>query len=141
MLVHIPKYHGFAELLVTDEHGNEIGVAVADRVFDVLDDRGAQESSRRVSVRNKALTKLAKSAPDINVGAELIAYGQKQVPVVPNEPDATISVARPGSQQRALPPVEIERRSRQQRDEELRRLNAETSVIFAQMNKARRGGS
>lgn len=141
VIVHIPKYHGFAELLVTDERGNEIGVAVADRIFDVLDDRGAQESSRRVSIRNKAITKLARSAPDIDVGAELIAYGQNQVPVVPNKPDATISVARSGSQQRALPPVEIERRSRQQRDEELRRQNAETSAIFAQMNKARRDAS
>jgi len=141
VLVHIPTYHGFAELLVTDERGNEIGVAVADRAFDVLDDRGAQESSRRVSIRNKALTKLARSAPDIDVGAELIGYGQKQVPVVPNDPDATVSVARPGSQQRASPPVGIDWRSRQQRDEELRRQNAETSAIFAQMNKARRSGA
>jgi len=138
VIVHIPKYHGFAELLVTDERGNEIGVAVADRAFD---DRGAQESSRRVSIRNKALTTLAKSVPDINVGAELIAYDQKQVPVVPNEPGAIISVARPGPRQRALPLVEIERRSRPEQDEELRRKNAETSAIFAQMNEGRRGGS
>lgn len=135
VLVHIPKYHGFAELLVTDERGNEIGVAVADRAFDVLDDRGAQESSRRVSIRNKALTKLDKSAPDIDVGAELIAYGQMQVPVIPNEPDATISVTRPGSQKRALPPVEVERRSRLEQDEELRRQNSEASAIFAQIKR------
>lgn len=135
VLVHIPKYHGFAELLVTDERGNEIGVAVADRAFDVLDDRGAQESSRRVSIRNKALTKLAKSAPDIDVGAELIAYGQRQVPVIPNDPDATISVTRPGSQKRALPPVEVERRSRLEQDEELRRQNSEASAIFAQIKR------
>jgi hypothetical protein len=135
VLVHIPKYHGFAELLVTDERGNEIGVAVADRAFDVLDDRGAQESSRRVSIRNKALTKLDKSAPDIDVGAELIAYGQRQVPVIPNEPDATISVTRPGSQKRALPPVEVERRSRLEQDEELRRQNSEASAIFAQIKR------
>lgn len=134
VVAHVPKYHGFAELLVTDEQGNEIGIAVADRQFDVLDERGAKESARRQSVRNKALTKLGKSVPDINVGAELIAYGKKHQPVEPNEPDATISVTRPGSQRRAILPVEAERKSRQQRDEELRRENEERSAIFAQMN-------
>ncbi|MGV8936991.1 MAG: hypothetical protein ACOH2J_07685 [Allorhizobium sp.] len=136
VVVHIPKYHGFAELLVTDESGHEIGIAVADQAFDVLDERGSKESARRVTVRNKALTKLGKSVPDIDVGAELIAYGRKQSPVIPNEPDATISVTRPGSQRRAILPVEAERKSRQQRDDELRRENEQASAIFAQMRLA-----
>lgn len=133
VIAHVPKYHGFAELRITDERGAEIGIAVADQVFDVLDERGAKESARRNSVRNKALTKLGRSAPDIDVGAELIDFGQKQLPVVPNEPDATISVTRPGSQRRALPPVAVEANARQKRDEELRRQNNEMSEIFAQM--------
>ncbi|TXH81902.1 MAG: hypothetical protein E6Q77_07265 [Rhizobium sp.] len=136
VIAHIPKYHGFAELLVTDEHGAEIGIAVADREFEVLDERGAQESARRKSVRNKALTKLGKSAPDIDVGAELIDYGRKQLPVIANEPDATISVNRPGSQRRAILPVEAERNSRLQQDEELRRQNNAASAIFAQIQRS-----
>ncbi|MGG7517670.1 helix-turn-helix domain-containing protein [Allorhizobium undicola] len=138
VLVHIPKYHGFAELLITDEHGVEIGTAVADRAFDVLDERGAKESARRVSKRNKALTKLGKSVPDIDVGAELIAYGQKQLPVVPNEPDATISVARPGSQRRAILPVPAENQSRMKEEEYLRTENDAARALMAKLTSSRK---
>lgn len=141
VIVHIPKYHGFAELLVTDEHGNQIGIAVADEPYNVLDERGAKESAHRISVRNKALTKLGKSVPDIDVGAELIEYGRKQEPVIPNEPDATISVERPGSQRRALPPVASDRRSQAQKDEELRRRNAEISAIYSGSATPKRNAS
>lgn len=133
VIVHIPKYHGFGELLVTDEYGAEIGIAVADREFHVLDERGAQESARRTRIRNKAITDLRQIAPPIDVGAEIVRYGRSQLPVVPNEPDGTISVSRPGSQRRAILPVEAERTSRMQQDEELRRQNRAASEIFAQM--------
>lgn len=133
VMFHIPKYHGFGELLVTDEHGAEIGIAVADREFHVLDERGAQESARRTRIRNKAITDLRQIAPPLDVGAEIVRYGRSQVPVTPNEADATISVSRPGSQRRAILPVEAERTSCMQQDEELRRQNRAASEIFAQM--------
>lgn len=133
VIAHIPKYHGFGELLITDEHGAEIGIAVADREYGVLDHRGARESARRKSIRNKALTQLDRSVPSIDVGAELIAYGKKHLPVTPNEPDATISVSRPGSERRAILPVEAERASRKQQDEELRQRNRAESEIYKQM--------
>lgn len=139
VIVHIPKYHGFAELLITDEHGAEIGIAVADRAFDVLDERGAKESARRVSIRSKALTNLGKTVPDINVGAELIAFGQNQLPVVPNEPNGTISVNRPGSQRRARLPIAAESMSHIKQDEELRRANEERSAIFERMRLPGKG--
>ncbi|MCL7998270.1 helix-turn-helix domain containing protein [Brucella sp. 21LCYQ03] len=138
VLVHIPKYHGFAELLVTDEAGNHIGIAIRDRAFDVLDTRGAKESARRVSLRNKALTRLAKSVPDIDVGAELIAYGAKQLPVVPNAPDGVISVNSAASVKRALLPVAPEQKSREQMEEEQRIIDEARSALVragAAMNR------
>lgn len=133
VLVHIPKYHGFGELLITDESGEIIGTAVADREFDVLDERGAKESARRVSIRNKALRDLDKSVPTIDVGAEIVAYGRAQTAVIPNPPRGTITVDRTASQRRAKLPIAAEARSRLQQDEELRRQNEEARAIMAQM--------
>lgn len=132
VIAHVPKYHGFAELRITDEDGNDIGIAVSDRQFDVLDERGAKESARRGSIRNKALTKLAKSVPTIDVGAELIEFGRKQLPVVPNEPDATISINQPGSQRRAILPVAVDSLDAQRRDDEIRRSNDEAVSLLSQ---------
>ena len=133
VMVHVPKYHGFGELLITGEDGAAIGVAVADREFDVLDERGAKESARRVSVRNKALRDLDRSVPTIDVGAEIVAYGQAQPAVIPNAPHGTISVDRAGSQRRAKLPIAADTRSRLQQDEELRRRNEESSAIMAKI--------
>jgi hypothetical protein len=132
VIAHVPKYHGFAELRITDEDGNDIGIAVSDKQFDVLDERGAKESARRTSLRAKALTKLAKSVPSIDVGAELIEFGRKQLPVVPNEPDATISVNQPGSQRRAILPVAVDSLDAQRRDDEIRRSNDEAVSLLSQ---------
>ncbi|MGI8399859.1 hypothetical protein ACRYWZ_26155 [Agrobacterium deltaense] len=132
VIAHVPKYHGFAELRITDEDGNDIGIAVSDRQFDVLDERGAKESARRGSIRNKALTKLAKSVPTLDVGAELIEFGRKQLPVVPNEPDATISIDQPGSQRRAILPVAVNSQDAQRRDDEIRRSNDEAVSLLSQ---------
>ena len=133
VIAHIPKYHGFAELLVTDEHGAEIGIAVADRTFDVLDERGAMESARRISLRSKALTKLARSVPDIDVGAELISYGKKHLPVIPNEPGATIYVTRPGGQRRAVLPIPAANQSRIKEEERLRAENEHANSLMAKL--------
>lgn len=103
VIVHIPRYHGFSALRVTDGQGNEIGIATSDRPFEVLDQRGAQESARRGSLRNRAITALGKTVPDIDIGQELVRFGQRQAPVIPNAPDAVISVNRTGHDGLALP--------------------------------------
>ncbi|WP_137128909.1 Mu transposase C-terminal domain-containing protein [Rhizobium sp. FY34] len=136
VLVHVPVYHGFSEVLVTDINGNEIGVAVADRAFDVLDARGAKESARRKSIRNKALTELSKPIPTVDVGAALIAYGQKQLPVVPNEPDGVISVNRTASSKRAMLPVSPEKKNRQKADEEQRLIDEARAAFAASTRRA-----
>lgn len=136
VLVHVPIYHGFSEVLVTDLNGNEIGIAVADREFNALDARGAKESARRKSVRNKALTNLKKSAPEIDVGAALIEYGQKQMPVAPNEPDGVISVSRSASSKRAMLPVPPSKKTREQAEEEQRAVDEARAMLAASARKA-----
>lgn len=133
--VHIPKFHSFGELLITDANGNMIGVAVADQEYHVLDPRGAQESSRRDKVRKSKLREMDRSVADVDVGAELIAFGRSAETVVPNAPDAMISVNRAGSGKLALPPVPVNKSSRQYQDDELRRANddalAKLTEIFS----------
>lgn len=138
VLVHVPKFHGFAEVLVTDEKGATIGIAVADQAFDVLDERGAKESARRTSVRNKALTKLGKSVPKLDVGAELIAFGEKQLPVVPNPTDDVISVSQGTGQRRAILPVAYAANSRLVEEERLRAENLHATELMAKLVNPRR---
>lgn len=138
VLVHIPKYHGFEELLITDEYENRIGIAVSDRAFHVLDERGAKESARRSSVRNKALTKLGKSVPKIDVGAELIAFGSEQIPVVPNSPNDIISIPGGAEQRRAILPVPASKNSRLAEEERLRAENQQVIGLMAKLANPRR---
>lgn len=140
VLVHIPQYHGFGELLVTDQNGNEIGIAVADEEYHVLDPRGAKESARRSSIRNRALRDLDKSVPDTDVGQELISYGQKHAPVIPNEPDAVISVNRPVSEKRAILPVSPANKTREQKEAD-RRLVDQARADLVTAIKANRKAS
>lgn len=100
----IPKYHGFNCLLVEDLQGNRIGEATPDTAYKYLDQRGAVESARRKSVRNKAVIALDKSVPNVNVGEELAAFGKRRLPVAPNEPNGTIFVDRDASPSRAIVP-------------------------------------
>lgn len=121
--VHIPKYHGFSALRITDERGDEIGIAYADQPYDVLDQRGAKESSRRSKLRNQALKTLDQSVPNIDVGDELIRFGQRQRPVIPNTPDAVISVNRRSNHGLALPAVPAPKgKTRQQKEQETQAL-------------------
>ncbi|PYF08227.1 hypothetical protein C8J30_11386 [Rhodobacter viridis] len=123
VIVHIPRYHGFSALRITDERGHEIGIAHADRPYEVLDERGAKESARRSSVRNRALTTLGKSVPTIDVGKELMSFGHRQEPVTPNNPDAVISVNRRGGKGLALSPTPAPKgKTRQQEEDEARQL-------------------
>lgn len=134
--VHVPKYHGFSALRVTDEAGREIGIAEADEAFDVLDPRGAQESARRSGLRNKGLSRLDKSAPDIDVGEEIRAWGARQEPVTPNPPAGTIAVQRPGRRKGlALPPVSPSRQSRQEIEEEARAVDEARRALFSENDR------
>jgi hypothetical protein len=92
----IPVYHGFNELLLLDRKGNEIGVATPDKVFDYFDQRGARRSAARKADRNKAIRALDKSVPDVNVGAEIIAFGERRSPPIPNAPRGIVSVTKGG---------------------------------------------
>lgn len=105
--------------------------------YDVLDPRGAQESSRRRSIRNKALRELDKSAPDISMADELTAFAEGHEDVVPNEPDIIISVNHQRNKGLALPPVptskpEIQKR---QTESEARRDAEARRKIFDAMNR------
>ena len=137
VFIHIPKYHGYSALRVTDENGKEIGIAHADQAYEVLDPRGAKESARRSSLRNKALRELDKSVPDISMADELTAFAQRQEDVVPNEPDGIISVNQQRNTGLALPPVptskpEIQKR---QTESEARRDAEARRKIFDAMNR------
>jgi hypothetical protein len=96
LTVRIPVYHGFNELLLLDAKGNEIGIATPDVEYDYLDQRGAQRSAERRADRTKAIRTLDKSAPDLNVGAEIIAFGERRSPVIPNAPRGIVSVTKGG---------------------------------------------
>ena len=130
VIAHVPRFHGFSALLITDERGNEIGIAHADRAFEVLDQRGAKESARRSTIRNQALKTLDRSAPNTDVGAELARFGQQQEAVVPNAPDAIISVNRRGNQGLALPAAPAPKGKTRQQEED------ETRALWAALNTA-----
>lgn len=134
--VHIPLYgFGFNMLKVCDLNGREIGIATPDQEYSYFDPRGAQESARRSSIREKELTKLAKSVPQIDVKAELIAYGEKQVPVIPNEPDGVVSVNRnAGAGNQVIMPAMTKQKTRAQEEEEFR-LVEEACAALTRANK------
>jgi hypothetical protein len=96
LVVRVPVYHGFNELLLLDAKGNEIGIATPDVEYAYLDQRGAQRSAERKADRNNAILALDKSAPDINAGAEIIAFGERRSPVIPNAPRGLVSVTKGG---------------------------------------------
>lgn len=130
VMVHIPKYHGFSRLRVTDGKGNLIGFAEADEPYEVLDQRGARESARRSSLYNRALAELDKSAPDIDVLAEIAAFGMRKGTVTPNTPDAVISVNGLGGKGLALPPTKQGKGpTRQEIHDEARRVDEARAAL------------
>ncbi|MCO5065668.1 MAG: transposase family protein [Rhizobiaceae bacterium] len=100
--VHIPAYHGFNELLIVGEKGEELGIVKPHEELEYFDERGAKSSASRVKEKNKALRAMDRSTPNIDVGKELIAYGKANLPVQPNEPLGTVSVM-DGAPSRQLP--------------------------------------
>lgn len=131
VIVHIPKYHGFSHLRVTDGKGVLIGFAEADEPYEVLDQRGARESARRGSIYNRALAELDKSAPDIDVLGELNAFGRRRGTVTPNAPDAVVSVNGLGDKGLALPPAKVGKGPTRQETQEEDRLVDEARSALA----------
>lgn len=135
--VHLPLYgFGFNMLKVCDLNGNEIGNAVPSEEYSYFDPRGAQESAKQNSIRNRALAELEKSAPKVDVKAELIAFGEAHIPVVPNEPDGLISVNRDaGNGSQVIMPTITKRKSRDQVEAEQRQQD-EARTLFINMMRA-----
>ncbi len=135
--VHIPLYgFGFNMLKVCDLHGREIGIAEPDRKYSYFDPRGAHESARRTSIRDKALTALSKTAPEIDVKAELIAYGERHGTVIPNEPDGVVSVNGGGATgKHMIMPEMTKKKTRAQIEEEVRKQD-EARTLFIQIATA-----
>jgi hypothetical protein len=130
--VHIPKYHGFENLRITDGKGNPIGFAHADTPFDVLDQRGAKESARRTGIYNQAISDLSKSAPDIDMMEELLAYGERRGDVIPNTPDAVVSVSGLGGKGLARLPISApEDKSPEQEQDEARMIDKARRIPLA----------
>ncbi|HEY8163869.1 MAG TPA: hypothetical protein VIF34_16620 [Methylocystis sp.] len=72
--VRVPKYEQWARLPVEDMQGNLLGFAEEDQAFSYFDPAGARESDRRRALQRRAIRDLDKSAPDIDVTAEILAF-------------------------------------------------------------------
>lgn len=92
VIVRMPIYHGFNALQVEDPQGNILGVVWPQEELAFHDPRGAQRSSAQKQTRNRALTKLRQSAPDIDPAGLLLNYGADHSPIVANEPAGTVKV-------------------------------------------------
>ncbi len=134
--VHIPKYHGFERLRVTDGKGDLIGFAEADTPYDVMDPRGAQESARRGSLYNDHIAEMDKSVSDANMMAELIAWTDRRGVITPNTPDAVISVNGYGEKGlMRLPIAPPEPQTDQQDENEARAVAAARAAVFSSSSR------
>ena len=123
--VHVPAFHGFNELQVIGEDGRELGTVRPQEEFSYHDARGAQRSASRVKERNRAIRQLDRSTPDVDVGAELIAWGSEQPDILPNEPRGVVSVSGSASSRRAITPEgspEADEKARQREQDEIRAI-------------------
>jgi hypothetical protein len=93
IVVRKPKFgYGFNELAVYSMDGRRLGIAVPNEVFAFNDPRGAQHSAHLKRSRNKAIADLAKTVPEVDRAAMLVAHGEAHLPVKPNAPRAVVSV-------------------------------------------------
>jgi Mu transposase, C-terminal len=105
----IPQRHGFNELkILNPDTGEAIGIVTPDVEYAYNDQRGAVRSAQRKADRNKAIRELDKSAPEIDVGARIIAFVERRGEVVPNQPSGVISINRNGLIARVITPEVIE---------------------------------
>lgn len=129
VIVYVPAYHGFNELLVETASGQRIGWAKPSKKVSYLDPRGAQHSASRDKDRRKAIRDLQRSVPDIDVLGELIAIGEGSARVTPNPASTIISVGFDGGDDRAIVPTRSAKQTRQQQEEEQQRLD-EARALF-----------
>ena len=129
VMVRVPAYHGFNELLVETLGGSQIGWAKPNRKVNYLDKRGAETSASRDKERRKALREMERSVPDIDVLGKLIAIGEGAIPVSPNPPSAVMSVTLPTSEERAIVPSSSKAKTRQQIEEEQREMDEARSLL------------
>lgn len=104
VIVRIPDYHHYNQVLVLDAKGNSIGVATPHEKTPFLEQRGAQISAERKAAWKKAIRTLDKSVPDKNISAEIIAFGQQHTEVTPNVPRDHVSVTNGGPVAEVEPP-------------------------------------
>jgi Mu transposase, C-terminal len=104
VIVRIPDYHHYNQVLVLDAKGNKLGVATPHEKTAFLEQRGAQISAERKATWKKAIRTLDKSVPDINISAKIIAFGQQHTEVTPNVPRAHVSVINGGPVAEVEPP-------------------------------------
>ncbi|MCO8146860.1 transposase family protein [Rhodovulum tesquicola] len=135
---HIPKYHGFSTLRITNAKGEFLGFAQTDRPYDVMDMRGAKESARRNSLYNRALTAMDRSVPDINAMQELIDYGERRGVVTPNAPDAVMTVTGLGGKGLMRSPIAPKepQNPQEEEDEALAVDAARASILYPATRKA-----
>lgn len=91
VLVCEPVYQAPAELLVLDMKGNRLGIATPDVALHPLDHRGAQSTAARAKAHRDAIVEMVRAVPKIDVAARLIALGQAQPDIIPNEPAGKLS--------------------------------------------------
>jgi Mu transposase, C-terminal len=104
VIVRIPDYHHYNQVLVLDTKSNKIGVATPHEKTPFLEQRGAQISAERKATWKKAIRTLDKSVPDKNIMGEIIAFGQQHAEVIPNVPRGHVSVTGAGPVAEVEPP-------------------------------------
>ena len=130
VIVRVPAYHGFNELLVETVQGARIGWATPDCEFIYDDPRGAQTSAARDKNRKQALRKMQRCVPEIDVLGKLIEIGEGATDVVPNAPAGVISVDLDGGGSRAIVPARTAKTTRQQVEEEQRRQDEARALLI-----------
>ncbi|TAA61620.1 hypothetical protein [Shinella sp. JR1-6] len=129
VIVRVPAYHGFNELLVETVQGERIGWATPDCEFLYDDPRGAQTSAARDKNRKQALRKMQRSVPEIDVLGKLIEIGEGAAQIVPNAPAGVISVDLDGGGSHAIVPVRSAKKTRQQLEEKQREMDEARSLL------------
>ncbi|MEP4768253.1 MAG: Mu transposase C-terminal domain-containing protein [Roseibium sp.] len=122
--VHIPQYHGYNALRLTKPDGSLLGIAHPEEEFAFFDPRGARRSAERNTRRNRALRNADRSAPDIDIGAELVKLAHRVPEAVPNVPRGTITVTQELEHQQALRPEYAEPCSESEDERDRREIAA-----------------
>ncbi|RWI57038.1 MAG: hypothetical protein EOR16_15660 [Mesorhizobium sp.] len=129
VLVCEPVYHAPAELLVLDMKGNRLGIATPDVALHPLDHRGAQSTAQRARAHRSAILEMARSVPKIDVAARLIALGQAQPEIIPNEPAGNVLLDPSDRPARIVMPKKPSNSEEQRRREQDERIAAQMDLV------------